>query len=186
MSETGSGVPQEDQTAPVADVGARMTAGRLLAARREDAGLHLAALAATLKVPLHKLQALEDDRYDTFDDIVFLRALASSVCRVLKMDAGPVLALLPDSEIKLVFFVPEAEMARYRPGRTVRFSCDGCAREGRARIAWVSPRPEFTPPVLYSRGSRDRLVYRVEARPEGAATLNPGLPVDVVPLQTGE
>ncbi|MBZ0225789.1 MAG: DUF4115 domain-containing protein [Comamonas sp.] len=74
-----------------------MTAGRLLAARREDAGLHLAALAATLKVPLHKLQALEDDRYDTFDDIVFLRALASSVCRVLKMDAGPVLALLPQS-----------------------------------------------------------------------------------------
>lgn len=97
MSETGSGVPQEDQTASVADVGAPTTAGRLLAARREDAGLHLAALAATLKVPLHKLQALEDDRYDTFDDVVFLRALASSVCRVLKMDAGPVLALLPQS-----------------------------------------------------------------------------------------
>jgi HlyD family secretion protein len=94
----------------------------------------------------------------------------------------PVLALLPDSEVKLVFFVPEAEMARYRPGRTVRFSCDGCAEAGRARISWVSPRPEFTPPVLYNRGSRDRLVYRVEARPDRAATLNPGLPVDVVPL----
>jgi len=98
----------------------------------------------------------------------------------------PVLALLPDSEVKLVFFVPEAEMARYRPGRTVRFGCDGCDGEGRARISWVSPRPEFTPPVLYSRGSRDRLVYRIEARPEGAATLNPGLPVDVIPLEAGE
>jgi HlyD family secretion protein len=98
----------------------------------------------------------------------------------------PVLALLPDSEVKLVFFVPEAEMARYRPGRTVRFGCDGCAGEGRARISWVSPRPEFTPPVLYSRGSRDRLVYRIEARPEAAATLNPGLPVDVIPLEAGE
>ncbi len=94
----------------------------------------------------------------------------------------PVLALLPDSEVKLVFFVPEAEMARYRPGGTVRFTCDGCASPGSARISWVSPRPEFTPPILYSKGSRDRLVYRVEARPANAATLNPGLPVDVTPL----
>lgn len=98
----------------------------------------------------------------------------------------PILALLPDREVKLVFFVPEAEMARYRPGRTVRFSCDGCAAPGSARITWISARPEFTPPVLYSRGSRDRLVYRVEALPADAATLNPGLPVDVVPLGAGE
>jgi HlyD family secretion protein len=98
----------------------------------------------------------------------------------------PILALLPDREVKLVFFVPEAEMARYRPGRSVRFGCDGCAGEGTARITWVSPRPEFTPPVLYSKGSRDRLVYRVEALPANAATLNPGLPVDVVPLEAGE
>ena len=99
---------------------------------------------------------------------------------------APVMALLPDHEVKLVFFVPEAEMARYRPGGTVRFSCDGCAAAGSARISWVSPRPEFTPPILYSQGSRDRLVYRVEARPANAATLNPGLPVDVVPLEAGE
>jgi len=99
---------------------------------------------------------------------------------------APVLALLPDNEIKLVFFVPGPEMARYRPGRTVTFRCDGCADAARARISWVSPRPEFTPPILYSKGSRDRLVYRVEARPEAAATLNPGLPVDVTPLEAGE
>lgn len=98
----------------------------------------------------------------------------------------PVLALLPDSEVKLVFFVPAAEMALYRPGRTVRFTCDGCAAPGSARISWVSPRPEFTPPILYSKGSRDRLVYRVEARPANAATLNPGLPVDVTPLEAGQ
>lgn len=96
---------------------------------------------------------------------------------------APILALLPDREVKLVFFVPEAEMARYRPGRTVSFSCDGCAMQGRARITWVSARPEFTPPILYSKGSRDRLVYRVEALPANAATLNPGLPVDVSPLE---
>lgn len=98
---------------------------------------------------------------------------------------SPVMALLPDSEVKLVFFVPEAEMARYRPGGTVRFACDGCAEAGSARITWISPRPEFTPPILYSKGSRDRLVYRVEALPANAATLNPGLPVDVTPLEAG-
>ncbi len=98
----------------------------------------------------------------------------------------PILALLPDHAVKLVFFVPEAELARYRPGETVRFNCDGCAAEGSARIRWISPRPEFTPPILYSKGSRDRLVYRVEALPANAATLNPGLPVDVMPLGAGE
>ncbi len=81
--------------------------------------------------------------------------------------------------------VPETEMAHYRAGRTVRFSCDGCA-PGQAEIVWVSARPEFTPPVLYSRNNRDRLVYRVEARPTNPAQLNPGLPVDVEPLDSAQ
>lgn len=94
----------------------------------------------------------------------------------------PVLSLLPDDRVRLVFFVPEAEMVRYRPGERVRFACDGCEEERTAVIRWVSPRPEFAPPVLYARGARDRLVYRVEATPENAGRLNPGLPVDVLPL----
>ncbi|SPU44358.1 MULTISPECIES: HlyD family secretion protein [Brevundimonas] len=94
----------------------------------------------------------------------------------------PIMALLPDNEVKLRFYVPEAEMAAYRPGVTVRFGCDGCGPTRTARISWVSPRPEFTPPILYGRGSRDRLVYRVEARPADPRSLNPGLPVDVEPL----
>lgn len=97
----------------------------------------------------------------------------------------PVMALLPDSRVRIVFFVPETEMARYRTGRTVQFGCDGCT-PGRAEIVWVSDRPEFTPPVLYSRNNRDRLVYRVEARPNNPARLNPGLPVDVEPLGTDQ
>lgn len=94
----------------------------------------------------------------------------------------PILALLPDGEVKLRFFVPETEMAAYRPGVAVRFGCDGCGATRTARISWISPRPEFTPPILYGRGSRDRLVYRVEARPADPRSLNPGLPVDVEPL----
>jgi HlyD family secretion protein len=92
----------------------------------------------------------------------------------------PILALLPDERIKVRFFVPEAQLAAYRVGRTVRFTCDGCAQDLTARIVFVSPRPEFTPPVIYSRESRDRLVYMVEARP--SRRLNPGQPVDVEPL----
>ena len=94
----------------------------------------------------------------------------------------PVVSLQPDGEVKLRFFVPEREVARYRPGRTVRFSCDGCGGSRRATITWVSRRPEFTPPVIYSRDNRDRLVFLVEARPENPRELNPGLPVDVAPL----
>lgn len=95
----------------------------------------------------------------------------------------PVVALLPDGEIKLRFFVPEREAALYLPGRVVRFDCDGCGAPRRARISWVSSRPEFTPPIIYSRESRDRLVFRVEAKPEDPRALNPGLPVDVLPLR---
>lgn len=95
----------------------------------------------------------------------------------------PILSLLPDERIKVRFFVPERELSAYRIGRTVRFACDGCAKDLTARIEFVSPRPEFTPPVIYSREARDRLVYLVEARP--SARLNPGQPVDVEPLEAG-
>ena len=60
---------------------------------------------------------------------------------------------------------------------------DGCAKDLSATITYVSPRPEFTPPVIYSQESRDRLVYQVQARP--SVRLNPGQPVDVVPLEPG-
>ena len=93
----------------------------------------------------------------------------------------PILALIPDGRVRLRFFVPAQAMSAYRPGGVVRFSCDGCGAGLTAAITYVSPRPEFTPPVIYSREARDRLVYLVEARP--SRLLNPGLPVDVVPLE---
>ena len=71
------------------------TAGVLLRSARESAGLHIAALAVALKVPVKKLEALEADRYDLLPDAVFARALASSVCRTLKIDVAPVLERLP-------------------------------------------------------------------------------------------
>ena len=94
----------------------------------------------------------------------------------------PVVSILPDDRIKVRFFVPEQDVARYRPGKSVRFSCDSCAPGLTAKISYVSPRSEFTPPVIFSRDSRDRLVFMVEALPAKPAGLMPGLPVDVEPL----
>jgi cytoskeleton protein RodZ len=75
------------------------SAGTLLRTAREASGLHVAALAVAMKVPVKKLEALEADRLDLLPDAVFVRALASSVCRTLKIDATPVLEKLPQSSI---------------------------------------------------------------------------------------
>ena len=66
---------------------------------REASGLHIAALAASLKVPVRKLEALEAGRYDELPDLTFARALASSACRQLKADPGPVLAEIPSAHM---------------------------------------------------------------------------------------
>jgi HlyD family secretion protein len=91
----------------------------------------------------------------------------------------PVLALLPPGAIKLRFFAPEPLLARLSVGRNVAVACDGCAAGLVAQVRYISPQAEFTPPVIYSNGSRSKLVFLVEAQPADAAGLKPGQPVDV-------
>ncbi len=91
----------------------RITAGMVLRGAREAAGLHIAALAVALKVPVKKLEALETDRHDLLPDMVFVRALASSVCRNLKIDSAPVLELLPHSGRPTFSPVPAAVQASF-------------------------------------------------------------------------
>ena len=81
--------PQEQNTA------SQDSAGNLLKAARESAGLHIGALAVSLKVPVKRIEALEADNWDAFADTVFVRALASSICRHLKIDSAPILERLP-------------------------------------------------------------------------------------------
>lgn len=76
-----------------------LTAGAALRNARENAGLHIATLAGTLKVPVRKLEALESDHLELLPDAVFARALAASICRTLKLDPGPVLSLLPGQAV---------------------------------------------------------------------------------------
>lgn len=75
--------------------GAGGSPGAMLRAAREATGMHIEALAVSLKVPVSKLRALEADDFQLLPDTVFARALAGSVCRALKMDPTPVLALMP-------------------------------------------------------------------------------------------
>lgn len=78
--------------------------GTYLREARESAGLHLAALAAALKVSVAKLEALEQDQFHLLPDAAFTRALASSVCRMLKLDPVPLLERLPPLDVaKFVF-----------------------------------------------------------------------------------
>jgi cytoskeleton protein RodZ len=73
------------------------SAGTLMRQGRERAGMHIAALAVALKVPVKRLEALEADRHDLLPGPVFIRALSASVCRCLNLDAAPVLARLPEA-----------------------------------------------------------------------------------------
>ncbi|MFU0506795.1 HlyD family secretion protein [Pseudaminobacter sp. NGMCC 1.201702] len=94
--------------------------------------------------------------------------------------SSPVISMLPDGAVKLKVFVPEAQFSTIKVGSMLSVRCDGCRDGLRARVSYVSPDPEFTPPVIYSLETRQKLVYLVEARPEGDATpLQPGQIVDV-------
>jgi cytoskeleton protein RodZ len=98
MSETKVVVGEEDAAVLVSP--SPDTAGAMLRKAREKAGLHVAALAVAIKIPVKKLEALEADQLLGTHDLVFTRALASSVCRTLKIDAKPVLAALPQTVIR--------------------------------------------------------------------------------------
>ena len=93
----------------------------------------------------------------------------------------PVVALLPPENIKVRVFVPEGQLASIHPGDPVEVSVDGVKESFSGRVSYISPRAEYTPPVIYSRESRAKLVFMVEATfpPEVAVRLNPGQPVSL-------
>lgn len=77
--------------------GGSPSAGSLLRTARQAQGLHIAALAASIKVSQRKLELLEADRLSELPDATFARALAQTICRSLKIDPTPVLAALPQA-----------------------------------------------------------------------------------------
>lgn len=157
------------------DHAAPLSAGQLLRQARESAGLHVVALAAMLKVPVRKLEALETGRFDELPDNTFVRTLALSVCRQLKVDPTPILALLPQSDqVKL----GEA------PSLNTPFRSAGGAPMPKQASGSTVPRPGvfalgvllLAAVVWFTVPARDGLDARV-AEPAGAA----GQVVEAVP-----
>lgn len=93
----------------------------------------------------------------------------------------PAVVLLPPPNIKVRAFVPEAKVGAIHPGDTVSVSVDGVGEKYAGKVSYISPQAEYTPPVIYSRETRTKLVFMVEAHfdPSVAVRLHPGQPVEV-------
>jgi HlyD family secretion protein len=94
---------------------------------------------------------------------------------------SPVITLLAPDAVKIRFYIPEANLATIKSGQIVNVSCDSCKQPILARISFIANSAEYTPPVIYSKENRSKLVFMVEAKPLDTTTfpLHPGQPVAV-------
>lgn len=167
----------EQSRAAVAELDARLATARL--GGRSGQRLALNAEAAALEEALRQAEWNLSQKSPkapssglVFDTLFEIGELVPA--------ATPVVVLLPAAGRKARFYVPEAQLAGLHIGGRVTLRFDG--GELPALISYISPQAEYTPPVIYSRDSRSKLVYLIEARPEAAATgrLKPGQPLEVV------
>jgi len=95
---------------------------------------------------------------------------------------SPIVRMLPPANIKVRFFVPQAELSRLPIGQSLTIRCDGCAETIAAAVSYVATEPEYTPPIIYSNENRSKLVFMLEARPVESQRegLRPGQPVEVI------
>jgi len=91
----------------------------------------------------------------------------------------PVLSIMPPGNMKLRFYVPEADLPKLAIGDEVRIACDNCAGDLTAKIYFIATQAEYTPPVIYSLDERNKLVYLVQARPSRPDVLRVGQPISV-------
>jgi HlyD family secretion protein len=95
---------------------------------------------------------------------------------------SPIVIILPRDTFKVIFFIPQRMLSTVALGDVLKFSCDECKDNYKATVSFISPEPEYTPPVVFSQDSKDKLVYRIEAKvasPDNAK-INVGQPVDVL------
>lgn len=93
---------------------------------------------------------------------------------------SPVIQILPPKNIKARFFINQKLLPKFELGKNILINCDGCTAPIPASITFVSSTAEFTPPVIYSVESRDKLVFMIEATPkEFTPSLHPGLPINI-------
>jgi HlyD family secretion protein len=92
---------------------------------------------------------------------------------------APVLTVLPKGRQFVRFYVPQGQLSKFSVGKVVHVTCDGCAKGLTARVRYISPQAEFTPPVIYSVKERQKLIFLIEATPSAPESLRAGQPVDV-------
>jgi HlyD family secretion protein len=168
----------EIKAARVRELGGQVAVSRL-PARDEQIRAQEAQVAAARAVLSQASWRLEQKRVSAMQGGLVVDTLYREGEWV---NAGaPVVRLLPPDHIKVRFFVPQAVAGTLHPGRNVVVHCDGCGADVPATISYIAAEPEYTPPVIYSNETRDKLVFMVEARPalDGALRLRPGQPVAV-------
>lgn len=108
----------------------------------------------------------------------------------LYFDAGemaaagtPVLSLSGEGSLKIKFYLNEADRPNFALGQLVKISCDGCAEGLTATISYFASDPQFTPPIIYSRDERNRLVFLTEATMNQQNGILPGQPVNLSLVQ---
>jgi len=89
-----------------------------------------------------------------------------------------VLSLLTPQDSYIVFYLHESELVKIKLGQEIYITCDNCPQHITAKIDYISPKAEYTPPVVYTDKTREKLVYRIEALPSNP-NLHPGQPVDI-------
>jgi HlyD family secretion protein len=158
--------------------------------RRDAARTQLGAASAAIDAARAQVQGAQAGLTSARRQLTELAPVAPSAGRVedVMFKAGEtvpanvsVVSIVPDGEVKVRFYVPQALVASYKPGRKVAIGCDGCAAGMTATVSFVASEPEFTPPVIYSLDARQKLVFMVEAVPSNGRALVPGQPIDVAP-----
>ncbi len=91
----------------------------------------------------------------------------------------PVVSILPPNALKVLFYLPETVRSSFDVGDRLALSCDGCADGIDASITRMASDPQYTPPIIYSRDERHRMVFRAEARLAPGTGLLPGQPVSL-------
>lgn len=90
-------------------------------------------------------------------------------------------SILPPENIKVRFFISQKQLANIKLGQNIKINCDGCSNSIDGKITFISPKAEFTPPIIYSVESREKLVFMIEAHPNILNhNLHPGLPVNII------
>lgn len=157
---------------------------------RAQIGSAMAAVAAA-RAQLEQGQAGLTTARRQLDDLAPVAPSAGRVEDVMARPGetvaanSPVVAIVPDGQVKIRFYVPQSLVHAYGPGRRVAIGCDGCRAGMSAVVDFVANQPEYTPPIIYSLDARQKLVFMIEAVPSDPRAILPGQPMDVAPSAEG-